>query len=107
MPVRVLDREECSVGVVEYAREPDRFLARPLTSDPVVVSEPVNVLWSALCADRLDGRLSELVIVLESPLVSELANTSEPARNLNSELCSIVVPAGPNEPVKDLVRPLV
>jgi len=44
--VNVLKIEECSTRAEDELNEPDMLLARPLISDPVRNSEPVNVLNS-------------------------------------------------------------
>jgi len=43
-PVKLLKIEECSTRTEGVLTEPDRLLARPLISEPVGNSEPVNVL---------------------------------------------------------------
>jgi hypothetical protein len=47
-PVSVLKNEICSTRVEERPSEPDRLLAKPLTSEPAVDNEPVRVLDSEM-----------------------------------------------------------
>ncbi len=43
-PVSVLKNEVCSTRVEDRPNEPDRLLAKPLTSEPARDNEPVRVL---------------------------------------------------------------
>ena len=47
-PVSILKNEVCSTRVEERPNEPDRFLAKPLTSEPARDNEPVRVLDSEM-----------------------------------------------------------
>jgi len=47
-PVSVLKNEVCSTRVEERPDEPDRLLARPLTSEPARDNDPVRVLDSEM-----------------------------------------------------------
>jgi hypothetical protein len=47
-PVSVLKNEVCSTRVEERPSEPDRLLAKPLTSEPTRDNEPVRVLDSEM-----------------------------------------------------------
>jgi len=47
-PVNVLKNEECSTRVVDRPNEPDRLLAKPLTSKLARDTDPVRVLDSEM-----------------------------------------------------------
>ena len=47
-PVNVLKNEVCSARVVERPNEPDRLLAKPLTSELARDNEPLRVLDSEM-----------------------------------------------------------
>jgi len=47
-PVSVLKNEVCSTRVEERPDEPDRLLAKPLTSEPARDNDPVRVLDSEM-----------------------------------------------------------
>ena len=66
-------------------RVPVRLLARPLTSEPARVKEPIRVLESEMCSPRLEVEPKEPARPLARPLTSELARPNEPASDLCSE----------------------
>jgi hypothetical protein len=80
--VKVLKIEECSTEAEDKLVDPDRFLARPLTSEPVRNSEPVNVLKSEAWAVVIE--LNPRIPVNNStrPLDPEIARPSEPVNDL-------------------------
>lgn len=45
-PVSVLKIEECSTSTEANVSDAERFLGKPLISEPLMVKEPVNVLNS-------------------------------------------------------------
>ncbi len=90
-PVSVLKNEVCSTRVEERLNEPDRFLAKPLTSEPARDNEPVRVLDSEIVR----------------PLKREVAIDSEPLKPLNSEVWSINAEDELREPDRDLAKPLI
>ena len=70
---------------VDKLRVPVRLLARPLTSEPPRVKEPVRVLESEECSPKLEVELKEPARLLARPLTSELARPNEPVSDLCSE----------------------
>ena len=70
MPVNVLDRDKCSVIVVDEPREPVRNSARPLNRVVAKDIAPVNALNSETCFARIRVEASDPVSDLAKPFVS-------------------------------------
>ena len=85
-PVNVLNIEECSTGTTEKLKEPDRLLAKALTSELVKESEPVSDLVSKICSVIADDVLIEPVNSSTRPRDRVIASPSEPPRALPKPL---------------------
>ena len=68
-PVRVLKIEACSPPFEARLKDPDRFLAKLLISDPGMKIEPIRVLNSVSCLVTLADRPTSAVRALPTPLV--------------------------------------
>ena len=67
--MRVLKIEACSPKLEARLKDPDRFFAKPLISDPGIKIEPVNVLNNVSCLVMLADRPTNAVRALPMPLV--------------------------------------
>lgn len=68
-PVRVLKIETCSPLLVTRLKDPARFFAKPLISDPVTKIDPVKLLNRVSCLVTLADRPTSALRALPMPLV--------------------------------------
>jgi len=76
-------------------------LARPLVSELAIEREPDKDLAKPLTSDEL--RPNEAVNALPSPLAPEPVRDSEPPRVLSKEVCSVRLDDMVSEPVRVLM----
>src|SRR5207237_1135061 len=102
-----LDSATCSTRPEAKPREPDRFLVRPLISEPARDNEPVRDRESVTWSVRLEDSDNEPDRLLARPLISEPARDNEPDKDLESETCSARLEDRHREPDRLLARPLI
>src|SRR5436853_2178127 len=69
--------------------EPDRLLAKPLTSEPARENDPVRVLDIEICSTIGEDEHTEQLKIPTQPLCSDVLEERKPDRVLKRDVCSV------------------
>lgn len=85
-------------------KDPVRAFAKPLTSDPAIDNEPINVLKREVCSVMADDEPNEPNKNSARPLNRVAAIDIEPVNVLKIDVCLVSVEEVPTEPERSSTR---